>query len=182
MFNFVTQGFAGDQEKLPVQKMDLLARAGLLRRWLIVAALIIGIHMPLLIVQAKWLWGRAHYQFFPVILVAFVWLLYIRVPLIEFPDVSVGGSLRASQVKILPSGSWQRLRQPDRMSGGNDQQTGGFRFQDKFLFGTESPPGLNYQQAADILIGRNFRRRIGERCECDWNRIFKYPGKGANAV
>ncbi len=85
MFNFVTQGFAGDQEKLPVQKMDLLARAGLLRRWLIVAALIIGIHMPLLIVQAKWLWGRAHYQFFPVILVAFVWLLYIRVPLIEFP-------------------------------------------------------------------------------------------------
>jgi exosortase len=58
-----------------------------MRNWLIVLGLSVCIHCPLLIVQAKWLWSRPHYQFFPVILIGFALLAYNRLPRIEVPAV-----------------------------------------------------------------------------------------------
>ncbi|GEM_PF-705783 len=70
----------------PVDPPTLSAEqeARIVRQWMIVAGLILLVHAPFLISLSSWLWRRDHYQYFPLILIAFGWLVSIRRPGIQW--------------------------------------------------------------------------------------------------
>ncbi len=55
------------------------------QRWLLVTASVLLLHASFLWNWGEWMWGREHYQFFPLILAGFGWLIWQRLPLLKWP-------------------------------------------------------------------------------------------------
>jgi exosortase len=55
------------------------------QRWLISAGVMLVLHAPFLLEWGRWMWGREHYQFFPMIIAGFAWLSYQRLPEVNWP-------------------------------------------------------------------------------------------------
>ena len=58
------------------------------------------LHLPFIMGWVTWMWGRDHYQFFPIILAGFGWLVWERLPLIKWPTAAAF-SVRAGIYLLL---------------------------------------------------------------------------------
>jgi exosortase len=58
-----------------------------LQRWLVSVVVILALHTPFLLDWVQWMWGREHYQFFPLIVAGFAWQVFQRIPEIQWPSI-----------------------------------------------------------------------------------------------
>ena len=73
-----------DEEVPVISEKDRLA---LMRRWSVTVAGILLVHSPFLLSIASRMWQRDHYQFFPLLLGGIIWIVFQRIPKIEWPIV-----------------------------------------------------------------------------------------------
>ncbi len=55
-------------------------------RWAITVGVILLLHAGHLYHLSVWMWARPHYQYFPLVLAGFAWLVWQRWPQIDWPD------------------------------------------------------------------------------------------------
>lgn len=76
-----------ESEQLPC--LDEAEVPRLLRRWAVSVLVLVAAHLPLVLPMFLWMWGRKHYQFFPLVLAGFGILVVRRLKNHRWPPCQV---------------------------------------------------------------------------------------------